>query len=960
MIITNHFTIYEKTQKKESVQKSIQKQEYKDTESSLKVYSHSIRSIAFTGIKPSKELIEKGLQSGKTIEELCELYGMSKNALSKFIAEHNLTLKKQSSQQNSPEITKELLEQYIAEGKTLNEIAEIFNVSRSTILNKKTKFNIASPRKNSRNSYKTITADEINKMLKEGKTMGEIRIALGDIPKTSFQRILTRLQIETPQLKAFENAKNISKEEIETRLNAGMSVKQILEELGISNSQFNMKLHEFGLETPNMVRNRNTSILTQELLINERESGMSVAEIAKKYNVSEKAIYKRIHEFGIQLTQPKLTEFDKYKDFILKSIEEGKSHQQIQEELGINKDKYIYWLKKLQIKTETQIIKTQAQIITKEMLEEQLAQNKSMTDIAKEFGVSRSTIANRLTIFGLSTPVQNYMRNCKNITREDITNRLEQKMSYLDICKELNISESTYYRLRDKFQIESEYQKHLKNAQSITREQLLLITKSNKSVQEICKKLNIYSSTYYKKLDEFGIKTLNQLEKERIDAISKETLVRYIVQNTTPSEMCKELNLTPSKLNSLLEKYSLKLNSDTAKIDYKKASTEDLQNFMTDIFCEDEELLNNQELSNLTDFLISKHNFNDEETKNFIKLVQLIHGKHSKLINTKEILSSDSYKYFNKLKENAEKHFEDINFQINSIISYMSKSKDFDFILNLLCKYQPQNLNDKNIEHSERIIKYIISYIEKHPEFSEKESANLRKGLTFIDKEISSPNEEIFVEAKKLATDKNGRVNKIKVGEYIEKYNQFIDGDLEQYPDYFTEILLSKESNLSPKEAINYMIKLDNWLKLSNKEQSSLRIFSQMFNGDQQINMTFIKSYVENLYNNIDTQIQAKGKPGTVVESFSKECIFASNAKTEIYKAQKFPANIKMLQDFEDAMQYIVPPKGHIGIKQLTGNKKYAWEVKINTTDRLVSSDNTMYFDTYIPEGFHKRKKSTN
>ena len=152
MMITNHFTIYEKTQKKESVQKSIQKQEYKDTESSSKVYSNSIRSIAFTGIKPSKELIEKGLQSGKTIEELCELYGMSKNALSKFIAEHNLTLKKQSSQHNSPEITKELLEQYIAEGKTLNEIAEIFNVSRSTILNKKTKFNIASPRKNSRNS----------------------------------------------------------------------------------------------------------------------------------------------------------------------------------------------------------------------------------------------------------------------------------------------------------------------------------------------------------------------------------------------------------------------------------------------------------------------------------------------------------------------------------------------------------------------------------------------------------------------------------------------------------------------------------------------------------------------------------------------------------------------------------------------------------------------------------------
>ena len=42
---------------------------------------------------------------------------------------------------------------------------------------------------------------------------------------------------------------------------------------------------------------------------------MSVAEIAKKYNVSEKAIYKRIHEFGIQLTHPKYCMIPPRQDF---------------------------------------------------------------------------------------------------------------------------------------------------------------------------------------------------------------------------------------------------------------------------------------------------------------------------------------------------------------------------------------------------------------------------------------------------------------------------------------------------------------------------------------------------------------------------------------------------------------------------------------------------------------------
>ena len=118
-----------------------------------------------------------------------------------------------------------------------------------------------------------------------------------------------------------------------------------------------------------------------------------------------------------------------------------------------------------------------------------------------------------------------------------------------------------------------------------------------------------------------------------------------------------------------------------------------------------------------------------------------------------------------------------------------------------------------------------------------------------------------------------------------------------------------------------------------------------------------IKSYIEDIYSNMDTTILAQGKAGTSTANVKQYVIFASKAKKAILDNTKYPKCIDKLSEFENAMQYIVSPKGKKGIKQLTELKNYNWEVKINGEERLLSSDNSFYFDTYSEKGFHKTRK---
>ena len=70
-----------------------------------------------------------------------------------------------------------------------------------------------------------------------------------------------------------------------------------------------------------------------------------------------------------------------------------------------------------------------------------------------------------------------------------------------------------------------------------------------------------------------------------------------------------------------------------------------------------------------------------------------------------------------------------------------------------------------------------------------------------------------------------------------------------------------------------------------------------------------------------------------------------------------YPNCLPYLSQFERALEHFAPKDGKAGIKVLTEHDKYDYEVKINDKPmRLVSSKNNFDFDTFIPEGFHRKR----
>lgn len=976
----------------------------------IKTYSNASKAIAFTSIKPSKELIIREIQSGKKIKEIREIYGFTEDRFNSFCKKNGITTPRQQALANSQNITKEqietlmaqglsqkeiakalgvkpgtitakihefgietnyyerldnsgtitkeLLESYIDEGKTNDELAEIFNVSSATILNKKRKFNIASSRKDARKKNDSITKEDITSRLEKGMTREQICEELGGIPFSSYQRLLKRHGIQTSNAKALVRNREITKEDIQSRIDAGMSVKQIQEELGIKKSQWIKKLKELGIQTKDTEKYKRADMLTQELLENERSAGLSVAEIAKKYNIGEKSVYKRMHLYGISLPQPKLKKaVDITKEEVLQRLEQGKSHDEIREEFGLSKDKYRYRLASFQIETDLQIQRKRTKEITKEQLLEAMQGKKTIEEIAEVLGVSPDTCAVKMKEFGFATETQTRRSQLNNISAEDIISRLKANMSQSEICKELGIGDDKYYGILNENNIITSRKQSILAAKAITREQLLSITESNKSVKEICEELGLKSDdVYYGKLNEFGLSTANQKEKERIESIPREKILCHILSGKSTSELCKIYKLSPRRCKTLLKKHGLTVNIPPSKIDYKQTSAEELKDHIANIYCETETLSDDDKIGTLVDFLSDKQKYSPKEFNQLIKLSQLFDGLSAKLTTPKEIIKTTTFKHLDSLRTQAEEHFAEINLHMEGLITYLSNFKEANRLMELCYKYQPKSPTDTNLANSDYLINKIRTAMVKG-NVGQAEAKSLGRELAFWDREVSNPKDEVLQFAKDFATDKNGVVNKEKGGLFLEKYEQFENLDFADYSAHLIEALMESGTELKAQDAVPYLIKFEEWQAVSDKEKTLLNPFLEMFDTTNSIDNSIVSRHIENVYNKLDTPITSTGRPGTVTASLKQDTVFSKKAKEAITKKYPYPANIKIMSKFEDAMQYIVPSSGQYGIKQMPNGKKYNWEVKINDTDRLVSSDNSFVFDTYVPEGFHTRKK---
>ena len=97
--------------------------------------------------------------------------------------------------------------------------------------------------------------DEIQMYLDEGATPQEI-CEMYDIPPVMYHSLIRRYNLISEAKKKFDNAKTITKEQLEQMLKSGKSKAEISEELGISSRTLALKFDKFGIKTKDERKNK--------------------------------------------------------------------------------------------------------------------------------------------------------------------------------------------------------------------------------------------------------------------------------------------------------------------------------------------------------------------------------------------------------------------------------------------------------------------------------------------------------------------------------------------------------------------------------------------------------------------------------------------------------------------------------------------------------------------------------
>ena len=271
----------------------------------------------------------------------------------------------------------------------------------------------------------------------------------------------------------------------------------------------------------------------------------------------------------------------------------------------------------------------------------------------------------------------------------------------------------------------------------------------------------------------------------------------------------------------------------------------------------------------------------------------------------------------------------------------------------LICsKYRPDDLTADSAENAEFVIKTIGS-----SDFSDIDAleTKVKNWDTYNTYKSTDSDGEIFQNAQAYARKPDGETDIQKAGRFL--VNSSIVMGAPQSYDYLeaNEKDLIKniiERSDSQKEAIKYLCKYSEYKELGVYEKTHLQSYIDNFNMKDSVDKYILKNIIENDYINSDTTSKVELK-----DSETTEATISSKAKKQIIDKYMFPGCLEFMYAFEKALTNVSGDWGTSGIKKVAKNNRsleYRMELKlVNHDDRLFSTENDYYFDTFSDKGLH-------
>lgn len=306
-----------------------------------------------------------------------------------------------------------------------------------------------------------ITANQIIQLIKSGKTVKQISAELG-IALDTYYKLLKRYNISYNKQKLSDKLSNISRENFSALLQQGLLVSEICEKLKITPNAYYKLLEHFDLKSPiKILKDKNKSITAQQLE-EKIKSGLSVKQIVQSLEITENIYFSLLKKFKIQTPYKKAK---MYYDSISQEqfvdlLASGKSYQEILNELQITPNIYSSLLAKFGIKTKQNFQKEKIASITKEQIETLIKDNKSAKEISQILNIPERTYSRLLAKFGIVTENMINRNHIASIDARTLQKLVDEKLSPDEICKRLDINNSIFYKLLKRLKINYNYQHH--------------------------------------------------------------------------------------------------------------------------------------------------------------------------------------------------------------------------------------------------------------------------------------------------------------------------------------------------------------------------------------------------------------------------------------------------------------------------------------------------------------------
>lgn len=327
------------------------------------------------------------------------------------------------------------LEAYLMQGKTIYELALLYNCSLNTI-------HKAFKKKNRKNQGLNISKEELLEQVEQDKTYKEMAEHFGCCTK-SIHTYLVKYGITIKRNLSFEERKKISKEDLLEQVAQNKTFKEMGEHFNYSASNIFKMFKKYNIGPKKYVKGNRKINITDEDIIELVKAGISFNKIAIYANCNSTTIGRIFATIekpaDIQRTiKPKL---DISKEDLEKMLKEDNNYDKISRKLNCSDNTVRRYCEKYGLHKKA--------LILKEELEEQINMNKTTKEMAEIFNCSTVSVRSYLSKYNLSVKETDLSPQ----ELEDFRALYKAGLSLSKIAIYLNKTENFIRRKRDKYNI---------------------------------------------------------------------------------------------------------------------------------------------------------------------------------------------------------------------------------------------------------------------------------------------------------------------------------------------------------------------------------------------------------------------------------------------------------------------------------------------------------------------------